>query len=225
MSIDVKDVPFFSELSTSELEVAKKCLIEKTFEKGEILHSEGSECSRLFFVKTGRVKVYRTSSAGKEQIFEILEPRDTCACNPGEAVWQCTSTAEAAETSTVWFLSRENYVRMVANNSKLMHALNELFAKRLQCFSNLIEEFTLKDTKKRLIKYLLDMLPKDKKGVLKSDTLFIQSTREEIANRLGTARETVARHISDLKRKKLIDVKPYQIIIRDKAALEKLLLP
>ncbi len=223
MSIDLKDVPFFSELSASELETAKKCLIEKTFEKGEVLHSEGSECSRVFFVKAGRVKIFRMSSSGKEQIFEILETRDTCACNPGELSWHCTSSAEAVEPSTVWFLSRENYVRMVAHNSKLMHALNELFAKRLQCFSNLIEEFTLKDTKKRLIKYLLDMIPKDKKGLQKSDTLFIQSTREEIAHRLGTARETVARHISDLKQKKLIDVKPYQIIIRDKAALEKLL--
>lgn len=98
---------------------------------------------------------------------------------------------EALETSTVWVLSRGNYVRMVANNSKLTHALNELFVERLRLFSDLIEEFTLKDTKKRLIKYLLDMLPKDRKGAVKSDTLFIQSTCDEIAQSLGAVRETV----------------------------------
>ena len=104
-----------------------------------------------------------------------------------------------------------------------MQALNQLFAKRLQCFGDIIEEVSLKDSKKRLIKFLLDMLNERKKSPLNQNTLYITSTREEISQRLGTAREKVARHISDLKRKKLIDVKPYQIVIRDKEGLEKLL--
>ncbi len=224
MPLEIKDIPFFHDLSRPELDAVSACLIEKTFKKGEVVHSEGGSCTTLFFVKTGRVKVYRTSSQGKEQIYEVLGPGDTCACNPGELVWQCSSTAEALADSTLWFVSRENYVRMVRNNSKLMHALNDLFAKRLQCFSNIIEEVALKDSKKRLIKFLLDML--DHKQVTSpkaNNALFIPSTREEIAQRLGTARETIARHISELKRKRLIDVKPFQIVIRDRQGLEKLL--
>ncbi|MBI3307281.1 MAG: Crp/Fnr family transcriptional regulator [Candidatus Omnitrophica bacterium] len=224
MPITIKDVPFFRDLSPVHLDAVRNCLIEKSFEKGDIIHSEGNDCTRLFFVQSGRVKIYRTSSSGKEQIFEILGPGDTCACNPGNVSWFCTSNAEAITPSKVWFLSRENYVRMVRENSTLMHALNELFAKRLQCFGNIIEEVSLKDTKKRLIKFLLDMLNEKKKGLPNSNILFINSTREEISHRLGTARETIARHLSELKRKKLIDIKPYQIIIRDKEALEKLLL-
>ena len=104
-----------------------------------------------------------------------------------------------------------------------MQSLSALFAKRLQCFSNIIEEVTLKDSKKRLVKFLLDMLAHKKSVSQKGNTLFIQSTREEIAQRLGTARETIARHISDLRRKKLIDIKPYQIIILNKEGLEALL--
>lgn len=223
MVLAVKDIPFFHELSSSELDAISSCLIEKKFKKGEIVHREGGKCTSLFFVRAGRVKVYRTSNQGKEQIYEVLGPGDTCACNPGELAWECGSSAEVLDDSTLWFLSRENYVRMVKNNSKLMHALNELFAKRLQCFSNIIEEVTLKDSKKRLIKFLLDMLAEKKAGISQNETLFIQSTREEIAQRLGTTRETIARQISDLKRKKLIDIKPYQIIIRDKEGLEKLL--
>ena len=223
MPLGIKDIPFFHDLSKAEIHALESCLIEKSFKKGEIIHNEGSECTVLFFVKAGRVKVYRTSSAGKEQIFEVLGPGDTCACNPGELSWQCGSNAQALEDCFLWFLPRENYVRMVKENSKLMHSLNELFAKRLQCFSNIIEEVTLKDSKKRLVKFLLDMLAHKKFTPQKANTLFIQSTREEIAQRLGTARETIARQISDLKRKKLIDVKPYQIIILDKEGLEALL--
>lgn len=219
MPIQIKDIPFFQDLTPSELKAAEACLIEKKFEKGEVVHLEGNQCTSLFFIKFGRVKVYRTSVQGKEQIFEILKSGDTCACNPGEMKWQCSSSAEVMEDSILWFLSRENYVRMVQNNFKLMHALNELFAKRLQCFSNLIEGVTLKDSKKRLIKFLLDLLDQSPK----SNTVALKSTREQIAHQLGTARETIARQISELKRLKLIDVKSSQITIYDRAALEKLL--
>ncbi len=110
---------------------------------------------------------------------------------------------------------------MVQTNHKLSHTLNRLFANRLQCFSALIEEVSLKDVKKRLVKFLLDMLAEKKDA--KTGALFVPFTREEIAQRIGAARETVARNLYQLKRSKLIDIKPYQIIIRSKAGLEKLL--
>lgn len=192
---------------------------------------EGAACERVFIVQSGRVKLYRTSSSGREQILEMLGPGETCACNPGSLVWNCSTSAEAVTASTVWFLSRDDYVRMVQTNSKLSHALNQLFADRLRCFSSLIEEVSLKDVKKRLIKFLLDMLAeraakakKTSSGGKKEETLYVPFTREEIAQRIGTARETVARNLYQLKRAKLIDIKPYQIIIRNKEGLEKLLL-
>jgi CRP-like cAMP-binding protein len=158
VAIEIKDIPFFHDLSPAHLGAVRKCLTEKSFKKGDVIHNEGDSCSRIFFVRAGRIKVGRTSSAGKEQIFEVLGPGDTCACNPTSLNWSCPSSAEAAEDSQVWFLSRESYIKMVNENSTLMHALNALFAKRLQCFANIIEEVAMKDTKKRLIKFLLDML-------------------------------------------------------------------
>lgn len=124
----------------------------------------------------------------------------------------------------VWFLSRDDYLRMVQTNSKVSQALTRLFAERLRNFSGLIEEVSLKDVKKRLIKFLLDMLAHKPPRAEAKETLFIPFTREEIAQRLGAARETVVRHLYQLKRSKLIDIKPSQIIIRDKQGLEKLLI-
>lgn len=212
------------------MEAVKTCLREKKFDKGEILFYEGKSCERIFIVQSGRVKLSRTTSAGREQILEMLDPGDTCACNPGSLNWCCTSTAEAIAPSTVWFLSREDYVRMVQNNSRLALALNRLFAERLKCFSSLIEEVSLKDAKKRLVRFLLDMLAEKLQKMKplsslehKEDVLFVPFTREEIAQRIGTARETVARYLYQLKRAKLINIKPHQIIIRNQEDLEKLL--
>lgn len=217
MSLTIKEIPFFKGLSEAELEAVKLCLRERSFKKGESLFVEGAACEKIFFVRSGRVKLVRTASSGREQILETLNGGDTCACNPGAALWQCSSTAVAMTACSAWFLSRENYVRLVQTNAKLSQALNRLFAGRLQCFSQLIEEVSLKSSKKRLVRFLLDMLSEGK------DTLAIPFTREELAQRTGMARETAARQLYQLKRKKLIDIKPHQIIIRDKARLEKLL--
>ncbi len=219
MPFTIKDIPFFKGLSEPELETVKQCLREKSFERGESLFIEGSTCERVFFVSSGRVKLTRTASSGREQILETLGPGDTCACNPGSTNWHCVSTAVALTPCTAWFLSRENYIALVQSNAKLSQALNRLFAERLQCFSALIEEVSLKDSKKRLIKFLLDMLVEsDEKG-----SLILPFTREELAQRLGVTRETVVRQLYLLKAKKLINIKPHQILILDKAGLEKLL--
>ena len=219
MPLTIKEIPFFQGLSEIELEAVKQCLRERTFEKGESLFIEGASCERVFFVKSGRVKLTRTASSGREQILETLGPGDTCACNPGSTTWSCASTAMAVTPCSAWFLSRENYVRLVKTNAKLSQALNRLFAERLQCFSALIEEVSLKDSKKRLIKFLLDMLAENQG----KDLLALPFTREELAQRLGVARETVARQLYQLKAKKLIDIKPHQILILNKTGLEKLL--
>ncbi len=217
--MNFKDFPFFKNLSREELLAVRTCFREKSFDKGQSLFLEGSDCKKIFFVKSGRVKLYRLGSGGREQILETLGPGDTCACNPGDMTWQCSSTAEAVTACTVWFLSKEHYVNLVKTNSNLAHSLNRLFAERLQCFSALIEEVSLKDSKKRVIKFLLDMLAENGAKA----ALSIPFTREELAQRIGAARETVARQLHDLKRKKLIDIKSREILICDKEGLKKLL--
>ena len=223
-SPELKSIPLFHGLSEAEIAVLKSCLKEKNFEKGEVLLAEGSPCERIFIVQSGRVKLYRMTSSGREQILEMLGPGDTCACNPGSAEWFCNATAEAALPSRVWYLSREQYVKMVQSNSKISRTLSRLFAERLRCFGALIEEVSLKDAKKRLVKFLLDMLDKKlRQGGAGNEVLFISFTREELAQRIGAARETAARHLHQLKRAKLIGIKPHQIIILNRPGLEKLL--
>ena len=219
MPLSIQDIPFFKDLSPNELNDIRQCLREKALEKGETLFLEGASCERIFFVKSGRVKLYRLGPSGREQILQTLEAGDTCACNPGVTEWNCASTAEAIVPSAVWFFSREHYVRLVQTNSKLARTLNRLFAERLQCFSSLIEEVSLKDSKKRLVKFLLDMLTEN----ADQNALSVPFTREELAQRIGVARETAARQLYQLKRKKLLNIKPHQILIRDKEALRKLL--
>src|SRR3989338_7809438 len=154
MSFTLKDILFFQGLPERELSQVRDCLRERSFKKGETLFFEGKSCERVFFVKSGRVKLYRIGPSGREQILQTLNFGDTCACNPGSAQWQCSSSAEALTPCTVWFLSRDHYVNLVKTSANLAHSLNKLFAERLQCFSALIEEVSLKDSRKRIVKLL-----------------------------------------------------------------------
>ncbi len=223
MALALKNIPLFQDLSGNELELVKPCLREESYQKGEVVFSEGEICQRIFIVCEGRIKLYRIASSGREQIVETLEPGDTCACNPGSKVWSCSTTAEAVTPCTVLYLARDAYLRLVETNSKFAHTLNRIFAERLRCFNSLIEEVSLKDVKKRLVRFLLDMQASSAHKSSSGNVLAIPFTREEIAQRLGAARETVARHLSELKRAKLIEIKPKIILIQNKEGLENLL--
>ncbi len=220
---NIKDIPLFQELSPKDAELVKTVLREKVLQKGETILTEGAPCERIFIVQSGRIKLYRMTSSGREQILEMLGPGDTCACNPGSTSWFCSATAEAVTDSKLWFLPRDQYVKLVENNAKISSALNRIFASKLQCLSSLVEEVSLKDSKKRLVKFLLDMAAKKKGIAASSPVLFISFTREELAQRIGTARETATRQLHQLKRAKLISIEPHQITILDKAGLEKLI--
>lgn len=222
-TITIKEIPLFQSLSSSELSALKLCLREKAFQKGELLIFEGDVCERIFIVKSGRVKIFRTASSGREQILEVLGPGETCACNPGAECWYCTSSAQAVTPCQVWWLPRDNYVRLVNKNSKFINTLSKIFANRLCRFSSLIEEVSLNDTKKRLVKFILDMQEENAAPSNPQNLISIPFTREEIAQRIGTTRETVTRQINNLKELKFIDIKPHQIIIRNKEGLKKIL--
>ncbi len=221
--LDLRKIPLFQDFSASELESIKTSLRERTFEKGEIIVAEGNICERIFIVLKGRVKLYRTSSEGREQTLEVLDPCNTCACNPGSWTWQCPMTAEAATPCRILYLSRDDYNRLVERNPHFLHALNRVFAERLVRLSSLIEEVSLKDVKKRLVKFLLDMLAAKQVRPGANEVLFIPFTREDLARRIGAVRETVARQLHQLKKTGLIDLESHQIIIRDKEGLAKLL--
>lgn len=216
--IQLKNVPLFRGLTAAELDEMRACLHERCYAKGERLFHEADSCERVFIVRAGRVKVFRMSTGGREQVLETLGPGDTCACNPGSTQWACASSAEALTSCTVWYLSRDNYVRMVNTRSNVSHALNRLFADKLNKLSCLVEDVSLNDVRKRLAKFLLDQRTESS-----SDVLQLPFTRQEIAQRIGTARETVARHLYDMKRKKLIEIKPKQIILLNRAGLQKIL--
>jgi CRP/FNR family transcriptional regulator len=216
----LKTIPLFQELSPAELNALRPHLKENFFDKGDMLFSEGDSCRRIMIVLSGRVKIFRTSASGREQILEVLESGDTCACHPGAAAWSCSSSAEALASSRILFLSREGYDRLVRTSHKATQKLNRIFAERLCRFSSLLEGVALDDPRRRIVKFILGMV-KSHNGQPPAPVLSL--THEEIAMRIGLVRETVTRHLQQLKGNGLIDIQPRRIVVLDPEGLRKLL--
>ena len=219
--ISLQDIPLFQDLSIGEVKTLQRYLKNKVFEKGEIISIEGEVCQQIFFVRSGRVKIFKTSVSGKELILEVLESGDTCACHHGETQRNCTSSAQAMTACELWFFPRYRYIQLAKDNLKLMCKLNELFARRLSCFSHLIQQVSLDDPQRRLIKFILDM-SESPSSQCSANGLCI--SQEEISLRIGLVRETVTRHLHHLKCLGLIALgKSPKITILNKGGLQKLL--
>lgn len=211
MPITVSSIPLFKGVSAEDLAQVSECLQEKVFSKGDNIFLSGSSCEKIFFVKSGQVKIYRLSADGKEQILEMLGAGDTCGCNPGTETWSCSSSAKAQTAATLWFISRANYARLISSHPILAKNLNSIFANRLQCMMSLAGDLSLKDSRKRLADFLLSQAV-DRP---------ISMTREEMAQRIGVTRETVTRHLYELKRKKIIDIRSRCIFIQNVQELQR----
>lgn len=223
-SFSLERVPLFQDLPASERAVLKKKLKKIIFEKGQVLFSESAPCERILVVQSGRVKMFRISSTGREQILEVLGPGDTCACNPGKLTWKCALSAQALTSGVAWSMERSHYRDMVEGNLLMMKTLTAIFAERLCGFCSLIGQVSLENPRRRVVQFLLDRLDAEEDQVLQSNLCVnLPFTHEEIAHRLGLARETVTRQLAGLKKSKLIQIQAHQVTICDRQALEGLL--
>ncbi|MDP2654414.1 MAG: Crp/Fnr family transcriptional regulator [Candidatus Omnitrophota bacterium] len=221
-SIPIADIPLFRGLSPQDLRAIQSCLIEKRLTKGQFLYTEGDGCQRILIVRSGRIKIFKMSAEGREQILEVLNAGDTCACNPGKQNWCCSSSAQALTDCVVWYLPREQYVRLVQDNSRLSRALIQLLAERLFRFGSLIEQVSLNDTQKRLARFILDMNENSVAKRNHQNLVSIPFTRGEIAQRVGSTRETVTRHLNAFKKAGYVEILPGEILIRDVEGLRKI---
>ncbi|MBI3291800.1 MAG: Crp/Fnr family transcriptional regulator [Elusimicrobia bacterium] len=219
----LSNIRLFEGLSDAELEEIRPLLVEKRVQKGERLFEEGAMCEQIFVIVAGKVKLTRFGDSGREQILELLGPGDSCACHPGVGNWCCSASAEAVSETALLLLRRQDYIRLVQNNSKLSLTLSKIFARRLQAVNALVEQVSLKDVKKRLVTLLLTLARERGIPIPRGVLIPTDFTREELAARIGTSRETVVRYLYELKKAKLIDLKSRrQITILDPAALERL---
>lgn len=210
----------FRFLSREEMDMINYEKEFRQFRRGDILYNEGSRISGFYCIHSGIIKVFKTGLDGKEQIIRFAKPGDIIAYRSVLSNEVACTSAKVIEDSQVCFIPAEILITLVKSNSNYAHELLKLACHELGEANSFITDIAQKTVRERLAEILL-LLVQDF-GLDDQNYLQISLTREELANIVGTATESVIRLLSEFKADKLVELNGRRIKILNKKGLEKI---
>jgi CRP/FNR family transcriptional regulator len=211
-------VPLFEGLPPEQIEDLAMIVTDQVFRKGETIFSEGEEANGFYVVITGRVKIFKLSPDGKEQILHIFGPGEPFGEVPVFTGQHFPANATAMEESRGFFFPRKSFVDLIKRNPSLALSLLAVLSKRLRRFTALIDDLSLKEVPGRLAAYLLYLSDQNKGTMI----LELSVTKAQLASLLGTIPETLSRILGKLSSQGLIETDGRRIRILDREALRDL---
>lgn len=155
--IDVfQQVPYFTELEAGLLKDLAKQMREGKYKAGDVILLESEPCEGLYFVISGRVKVFKVSGAGKEQVLRILGAGRTFNDVPVFDGGPNPGSIAALEPRSIGFLPKAQVLALVEKHPKVATAVIRLLASRLRALTLMIEDLSLRGVVARVAKLLLD---------------------------------------------------------------------
>jgi CRP/FNR family cyclic AMP-dependent transcriptional regulator len=210
----LRNVPIFSELSEPDVATLARVATRRRYPKDTVVFFENEEGDFFFMILEGRIKVTILGDDGREIILSVLGPGDffgEMALLDNEPR---SATAIAVEESELLSLHRTDFQNVIADNNAIMRALIKILTARLRKANHQISTLALLDVYGRVARVMLDMAKEEGKRLKDGRIAFRRATHQEIANRIGTTRETVTRMLKDLERHALIRVEGKEIVLQ-----------
>lgn len=216
----VERVPIFSGLNSEELSKVATLIVKKQYEKGELIIMEESYLENLIIIDKGKVKVFRYTIEGKEQILYIFDHGDFFGEKNLLNNQQSTYNVEALETTCICMINKNDFQNLLINYPKIGIKIIEELCSRMDKIESSVQNMGTKNIEWRINSLLLDFAERYGKKHPNGVIVELPLSREGIANYIGTARETVSRKLSVLQDEGVIDmIGNKQILIRDIDAL------
>ena len=214
----ISAIPLFNGLPDDQLSAIRQIAVEKKYNKGQALFSEGDETKGLFVVVDGRIKIYKVSSEGKEQILHIIEAGQSFGEVTVFTGQHLPANAQALVKSRLLLFPRSAFVGLVTANPSLALNLLAITSKKLRQFAAQIENLSLKEIPARLASYLVYLA--EEQG--SEDAVTLNVSKGQLASLLGTIPETLSRIFAKLSGQNLIRVEGPKITLLDLQGIEDL---
>lgn len=212
-----RSLSLFQDLNPDELEELNNVKACTSFRKGQILMSEGTRPNGVFCIHSGKAKLHRMGQNGKDQIIRFAKGGDLVGYRSLLSEEPLSATIEAIEDIHACYIPKQVLFGFLETNPKFSLNILRLACHELGEAGKLITDIAQKSVRERLAEVLLML--KSQFGTNETGAIDVSLTREEIANMVGTATESVIRLISEFKSDGLIDVKGRQISIINEAQL------
>lgn len=210
-------VELFQRIPEGELDELNRMLPLKIFRSGELVYDPLREVSVLFIVKTGRVRIFQTSSSGKTFTLAVYEAGDVFGNMPILGQDMGASYAEALEKSTLCQLSQPQVEQFFLADSRISQQVAIILARRVSDLERRISDLALRPLAQRIASLLLSFA---KPSPLPWKEEYVKLTHEQLANLAGATREAVSKVLSDLAHKGMIKQNRGSISIRARRDLE-----
>lgn len=210
-------------LSSAELQLLAARTVRKLFAAGELLFSEGEPCNGLHIIARGKVKIFKTSVGGREQVLAVNSPDETVAELPVFDNGPYPASAVAIEDAEIAFISRRDFRAYCMEHPEVALKVLAVAGARLRRLVGIVEELSFTTIRQRLVAVLVKLAQEEGRNTPDGIQVLLPASHQELANQLGTVRELISRNLMRLQAEGLLEVDARQIVVKDVKGLKSLL--
>lgn len=200
----------------TRLNFEKSCAYYK---KGTVVYREGSRLTGFYCVTKGIVKIFKTGIDGKEQIIRFAKRGEIIAYRSLLSQELACTTAKIIDEAVLCHIPYQTLLFLIQSNWQFSHHMLQIVCRELREANDYITDIAQKSVRERLAEVLL--LLKENFELDHHNTLQISLTREELANMVGTATESVIRLLSEFRQDRLIELEGRRIKFVNIPGLQK----
>lgn len=204
----VSIVPIFNHLEDQQMNGIMETIKSGHYQKGEIIYQAGDQADSFYIVRSGKIKIYRLSESGKEQLVRILTP----GAFTGElALFRESiheSYAEAMEETNVCMIARSDLQELLLKFPSISLKILSEFAKRLEISEKQTTRVSTEKVETRIALFLAEGLD----GQTQSMEYQLPMSKKDLASYLGTTPETLSRKLTELEDAGYIKQKEHRIV-------------
>lgn len=221
LSCKIRAEHIFCDLPTTALQAFESIKYATAYPKGSVLFVEGQTPRGIFVICKGRVKLSFGSTDGKTLILKLTEVGEVLGLSASICGKPYELTAETLDPCQITFVKRDDFLRFLKENNEACLRVAEQLGEMYYTVCRKIRSLELSNSAaERLARLVLEWMAKEG-GHTKTDThIKLSLTHEEIAQMIGTTRETVTRIFAEMKKQRILQLKGSTLVIHNKAALK-----
>lgn len=215
--------PLLFGLTPTELNTLAARTARRTFSAGELLFTEGEPCNGLHIIAQGKVRIFKTSVSGREQVLAVNVPGESVAELPVFDGGPFPASAVAIDDVVIAYISRNDFQAYCLEHPEVALKVLQVVGGRLRRLVGIIEELSFTTIRQRLIAALLKLADTEGKLGPRGIEFQLPASHQELAHQLGTVRELISRNLMRLQAEGLLEVDARQIVVKDRNGLKALL--
>lgn len=215
----LRKLPVFADLEAADLTAIGRITAERRVERNRTVFAEGDPGEGFHFIRSGKVKVFKSSEDGKEHILNILGPGDVFAevLLFNEAPYPASATA--IEDSVIGVIRNRDLEALLVDYPKIAVRIIRVMSKKLQYIQSRIKLLALSDSQAKVAQALDYLTERYGRQTDRGWEVALEINRQDLANMAGTTRETVSRVFRTLKDDGVIDDDERRLVVRDRRRL------